>query len=184
MGLDGYDAGTVVHFDFSEIGAIHPEMTGKHPAVVVSHKRMQQGGSVILVPLTSKINGNAGRDYVVEITNQSFLRYSPSGRSFALCDKPTSVALKRPSLDYYEIKPREGANRGERFRIGRDDLKMIRLAVLRCMLPDRELKSLLTEDNSDELTELRERIKQSAKRKKGARGLSKRGSAKKGRGRK
>ncbi len=99
-------AGTVLHFDFKVLRGVSPEFFAAHPAVVISPTARQKDRTLVVVPLTSEVS-NAGNPSAVEIFHAELNRRSPTGRTFAVCNLPVALALKRPSLHYYrrEVRP-------------------------------------------------------------------------------
>ncbi|MEO1709358.1 MAG: type II toxin-antitoxin system PemK/MazF family toxin [Pseudomonadota bacterium] len=133
---DRFNAGTLVHFDFSMLGGTWPEMTGRHPAIVISPRRMQKAGSVVIVPLSSSEARNANNANAVELTTESVVATTQTGRSFAICNLPVAISLDRRTLTYFETRG-EGRNRGKRHKVSSQDLRAIRIAVLKNILDPR-----------------------------------------------
>ena len=133
---DRFNAGTLVHFDFSMLGGTWPEMTGRHPAVVISPRRMQKAGSVVIVPLSSSEARNANNANAVELTTESVVAATQTGRSFAICNLPVAISLDRRTLSYFETRG-EGRNRGKRHKVSSQDLRAIRVAVMKNILDPR-----------------------------------------------
>ena len=112
-------AGTVMYFDFNQLNLIRPEFEGAHPVLVLSPESKQKDGTAIIVPITS-VATNAYNAGAIEITNESFVRTSPTGRSFAIWDKPFNVALSR--LEPFRAGRRPGVNYQPNYQIKGQDL--------------------------------------------------------------
>lgn len=147
-------AGTVLHFDFDALGGVWPEMQGAHPAVVLTPVGRQKNRTVIVVPLSSK-TANAGNPAAVELEHRELCRASPTGRAFAICNLPVTLALDREGLAYYRGERKTKGNELPRFQIGGDDLKMIRALVMEQMWNAREFHALIGHSRLFEM--LRER---------------------------
>jgi uncharacterized protein YifN (PemK superfamily) len=118
-------AGTVLFLDFNQLNLAKPEFEGAHPVMVLSPESKQKDGTAIVIPLTSAVT-NAHNMGAVEITNESFIRTSPTGRSFAICDKPVTVALSR--LQPFRAGRRAGVNYQPNYQIKGEDLANARIA--------------------------------------------------------
>jgi uncharacterized protein YifN (PemK superfamily) len=154
-------AGTVLHFDFSELNLSKPEFVGEHPVLVLSPESKQKDGTAIIVPITSAIS-NAHNVGAVEITNSSFVRTSPTGRSFAICDKPYTVALSR--LAPFNVRRRQGANYQPNYQIRGQDLANARMALFGAVNSEPEVRRLFANGALVQLwSKLKERQKASAR---------------------
>ena len=134
-------AGTVLHFDFKALRGNAPEFYDQHPVVVISPTARQKDRTVIVVPLPSVIS-NEDNTSAVEIFHREFNACSPTKRTFAVCNLPIAISLKRPALDFYRIctnGPREA-----RFEIRGEDLSRIRAKVVAHFYTDADLRSDVT----------------------------------------
>jgi uncharacterized protein YifN (PemK superfamily) len=154
MITDVVEAGTVVHLDFNHLGGAWPEMEDEHPAVVLTPASRQNGGTIIVVPLSSKL-ANADNPNAVEITHKALAAASPTGRTFAICNLPVALALSRPGLEIYRGKRAMTGNRHQFYQIGGDDLKMIRGVVMKQFWDNREFRRLLEHSRLFELLQER-----------------------------
>jgi uncharacterized protein YifN (PemK superfamily) len=134
-------AGTVLFLDFDRLNLAKPEFEGAHPVMVLSPESKQKDGTAIVIPITSAVT-NANNIGAVEITNESFVRTSPSGRSFAICDKPITVALSR--LAPFKAGRRPGVNYQPNYQIKGEDLANARIAFFRAVNADDDFKRLLS----------------------------------------
>jgi uncharacterized protein YifN (PemK superfamily) len=132
-------AGTVLFLDFDELNLAKPEFEGAHPVMVLSPESKQRDGTAIVIPITSAIT-NARNIGAVELTNETFVRTSPTGRSFAICDKPITVALSR--LDYFRAGRRPEVNYQPNYQIKGEDLANARMAFFRAVNADDDFKRL------------------------------------------
>ena len=99
---NGIAQGTILHFNFSDLGGRAPEFVGNHPAIVLSPADHQRQGLVVVVPVSSNVS-NAYDDYAVELTHRHLTKTSDTGRSFAVCDMPVTISLDRASLNYHRF---------------------------------------------------------------------------------
>ncbi len=133
-------AGTVLHFDFKVLRGTAPEFHDQHPAVVISPTVRQRNRTVIIVPITSELS-NESNPSAVEIFHAELNRRSPTGRTFAVCNLPVSIALKRPSLDYYRAGRPLAGNAQPHFEVRGEDLARIRAKVVEHLCTDAGLRS-------------------------------------------
>lgn len=155
-------AGTVLFLNFDELNLEKPEFEGAHPVMVLSPESKQRDGTAIVIPITSAVT-NATNIGAVELTNETFVRTSPTGRSFAICDKPVTVALSR--LQYFRAGRRAGANYQPNYQIKGEDLANARLAFFRAVHADDDFKRLFANGALARLwTKLKERQKRSRAR--------------------
>ncbi len=133
-------AGTVLHFDFKVLRGTAPEFHDQHPAVVISPTVRQRNRTVIIVPITSELS-NESNPSAVEIFHAELNRRSPTGRTFAVCNLPVSIALKRPSLDYYRAGRPLVGNAQPHFEVRGEDLARIRAKVVEHLYTDAGLRS-------------------------------------------
>jgi len=133
-------AGTVLHFDFKVLRGTAPEFHDQHPAVVISPTVRQRNRTVIIVPITSELS-NESNPSAVEIFHAELNRRSPTGRTFAICNLPVSIALKRPSLDYYRAGRHLAGNAQPHFEVRGEDLARIRAKVVEHLYTDVGLRS-------------------------------------------
>lgn len=151
-------AGTVFFFDFNELNLAKPEFEGTHPVLVLSPESKQKDGTAIIVPITSAVT-NANNIGAVEITNASFTRTSPTGRSFAVCDKPCSVALSR--LRPFKTGRRAWANYQPNYQITGEDLANIRMAFFGAVNSEDDIRRL---SNQGAFTRLWNKLKERQKK--------------------
>jgi|GEM_PF-6806282 len=154
-------AGTVLYLDFDQLNLEKPEFVGTHPVIVVSPESKQKDGTAIVVPLTSAAT-NAHNIGAVEITNKSLARTSPTGRSFAVCDKPLTVALSR--LRPFSVGRRSGVNYQPNYKIKGEDLANVRMSLFRAVHAEDEVRRLVADGPLARLwAKLKERQKRSRK---------------------
>jgi uncharacterized protein YifN (PemK superfamily) len=154
--LEPVDAGTIVHFDFDELGGHYPEIRGAHPAVVVTPRERQAGGLIVVVPLTSSL-ANYNNPTAVEVFHRAFNSVSPTGRTFALCGLAISIARERPSLDYYVEGRDQTRNRRPKYRLSGRDLEAVRLKVSEQHWPRRQFARMLVPEKLAAFRELSHR---------------------------
>ncbi|MGQ0671620.1 MAG: type II toxin-antitoxin system PemK/MazF family toxin [Hyphomicrobium sp.] len=154
-------AGTILYLDFSTLNFEKPHFTDGHPVVVVSPEGHQKkNGMAYVVPLTSEV-GNRGNTNAVEVNNATFLKTSPTGRSFAICDKMISVPLQQ--LDRYRPgrRVRFGQNRIPDYQLSGEELKLVRLGCTRMIWSDDEFRMSLSDAFKDLLNRLKMRQERS-----------------------
>jgi uncharacterized protein YifN (PemK superfamily) len=146
-------------FNFDVLNLAKPEFVGEHPVLVLSPESKQKDGTAIIVPITSAVT-NAHNGGAVEITNASFVRTSPTGRSFAVCDKPYTVALSR--LAPFKTGRRPGANYQPDYQIKGQDLANARMALFGAVQSEHDVRRLLPDGALFQLwNKLKERQKAS-----------------------